>query len=428
MLLTGSSVGSGLGTAAGAFFGPVGAGVGGALGGMVGSAFDKAPSAPLPPQLGAPATPGAVSGTYGGSYINPVTGQIVYASNANMPSSTQMYNQDLMSRLMGYGGGGQDLTRQIAAQQGTLDRLKSQGAGAVKLTDYVDPAWVSKDDPNKVINWQDYINKRGADNPLWDLFMGSTNGNYGSKNPDISFSNWAKDTYNKFLAPKLESYKKAADVAKGNEAVYNQQYADEQQKLATLQDYQTQMGSASEAASKNPILSYLNNGPDQSNYLQHQMTQQYKNAELANQQSMAKRGMGSSAMSEIGGAGNRLGLAQGIAGAQIQAGQQNYNNRLSMLGYLSGQNAQNVQTELGRGGLNNSQMGMGQGVGQNMASATTNQQAANQGMGWQGQMAGFNANQAQGIANQNVWGSAANALGANANNISNWLKNQRGIA
>ena len=49
------------------------------------------------------------------------------------------------------------------------------------------------------------------------------------------------------------------------------------------------------------------------------MTNQFKNAELANQNAMAKRGMGSSAMSEIGSAGNLQALAQNILGAQVQA-------------------------------------------------------------------------------------------------------------
>lgn len=426
----GALSGAASGASAGSAFGPWGAAIGGGVGLLAGglSGGSSGP-APLPPTMATPVTPGAVSGTYGGSYINPITGQITYSSTANMPSATSLYNQNLMSQLMGYGGTGQDISRQVAAQQATLDRLKAQGVGTASLGDYIakDSGWI---DPKTggVIDYTQFINKRGADNPLWTEFMRATGGNFGSNNPDISFSNWAKADYARNVAPAEQSLKQAQQTLQGNQATYDAQLAAEQQKLAALQDYQTQMGGASASAAQNPILSYLNNGPDQSNYLQNQMTTQYKNAQLANQQSMAKRGMGSSAMSEMGSVGNRLGLAQGIQGAQIQAGQQNLNNRLSMLGYLSGQNAQDLSAETSRGGLYNQQMGMGQGVAQNMAGALTNQQAANAGMGWQGAMAGFNANQAQGVANQNAWGSAANALGANANNISNWLNNQRGIA
>ena len=422
----GALSGAASGAAAGSSFGPWGAAIGGGIGLLSGglSGGSSGP-APLPPTMAAPATPGAVTGTYGGSYINPITGQVTYASNTAMPSSTSMYNQNLMSQLMGYGGTGQDISRQVAAQQATLDRLKAQGVGKASLGDYIskDSGWI---DPKTggVVDYQQFINKRGADNPLWTEFMRATGGNFGSSNPDISFSNWAKADYQRNVAPAVESLHNAEKTLQGNQAAYDQQLAGEQQKLASLQDYQSQMGGASASAAQNPLLAYLNNGPDQSNYLQNQMTTQYKNAELANQQGMAKRGMGSSAMSEIGSAGNRLGLAQGIQGAQIQAGQQNLGNRMTMLNYLSGQNAQEQQNQLGKENSYNQQMGMGQGVAQNMAGAITNQQAANAGMGWQGQMAGFNANQAQGMANQNAWGSTVNALGANANNISTWLKEQ----
>ena len=419
---SGAISGATSGAAAGASFGPWGAAIGGGLGLLSGGLSGGGGSAPLPPTMATPATPGAVTGPYGGSYINPITGQITYSSTANMPSATSLYNQNLMSQLMGYGGTGQDISRQVAAQQATLDRLKSQGAGTASLGDFIakDSGWI---DPKTGGLREFDPSLQGEANPLWKEFIRSTGGSYGG-----GFANWAKDDYARNVAPAMESLKQAQQTLQGNQATYDAQLAAEQQKLAALQDYQTQMGGASASAAQNPILSYLNNGPDQSNYLQNQMTTQYKNAQLANQQSMAKRGMGSSAMSELGSVGNRLGLAQGIQGAQIQAGQQNLANRLSMLGYLSGQNAQDLSAETSRGGLYNQQMGMGQGVAQNMASALTNQQAANAGMGWQGQMAGFNANQAQGVANQNAWGSAANALGANANNISNWLNNQRGIA
>ena len=69
-------------------------------------AHNNQPSAAVAPTLAAPITPGAVSGTYGSSYVDPVTGRVVYASNTTAPNLQTYQDQNTYNQLMGYGGGG----------------------------------------------------------------------------------------------------------------------------------------------------------------------------------------------------------------------------------------------------------------------------------------------------------------------------------
>jgi len=424
---TGSQVGTGVGMAAGAAFGgPMGAAVGGALGGAVGGMFDSEGNPYTPPDLQQYGGIGAVQGTYGGSYVDPVTGRVVYASNTNTPTMQSYQDQQTYNQLMGYGGGTSELDQRIKSQQATLDALKKQGAGSVKLSDFLPPEWIGKD--GNVVNPQDYINKRGADNPLWAAFMRDTGGNYGSDNPDISFSKWSKDIYSRNVAPKLADYGNAEKTAKGNQAVYDQQVRDAESQLEALSGIKSQISGGGQTT--NPMLSYLEHGPNQSNYIAQQMTDQYGNAMNQANQQLASRGVGASSMSELAHAQGANQLATGILGGQVTGAQNNFNDRLKMLSFLQGNKAQEQANQVSTGGLYNQQMGMGQAIGTHTADMNAAQNAAQQGMNLQAGFAGQAADQARSAANQNAWGSAVGAIGQYAGQkqsndmMKAWLSNQ----
>jgi hypothetical protein len=393
------------------------------------------PSASVAPTLTAPTTPGAVSGTYGGAYVDPVTGRVTYASNTTAPNLQTYQDQNTYNQLMGYGGGGTDLANQIASQQKTLDALKAQGAGSAKLSDYLGPEWIGSD--GKVIDYTQYINKEGSANPLWASFMASTGGQYGSKNPDISFGKWAKDTYSRDVQPALTNYQNAQKTITGNTSVYNQQVQSAQDQLDSLKNIQTQVyganGTGTGTSQTNPMLSYLQNGPNQANYISQQVTDQYKNAQNLTNAQNASRGMGSSSMSELAQGQNNNQLAQGILGAQVTGGQNNFNNTTAMLNLLSGnKNAANA-TQATNTGLYNQQMGLGQGVGQNMSNQTTQQQAAQTGLNMNANQANTNSQLAQNASTTNALtglaGTAGNAVASSNNNTAmlNWLNNQNSM-
>ena len=384
--------GAASGAAAGSSFGPWGAAIGGLAGGFL-SPDNQAVQLPTPPTLASPVTPGAVSGQYGQSYIDPVTGKVTYTSSTGNLSSTSLGNQDLQSKLMGYGGTNYD--QLIAQQQAKINSLS--------------PA-------------------RG-----WAAYGPSTSPGSGVPIPQLKdfFPQGVDPMFNTLSKDKLDAinqnYQNAMKTYQGNADSSNAALIDANNYLDTLNQAKSQ------AAKPNAMLDYLDHGPDNANYLQGEVTKQFQNAQLANQNANASRGMGSSSMSEIGNAGNAQNLALGILGAQNQAGQQNYTNRNTMLNYLSGQNQQDLSAEQMRGSLNNQQMGQGQQVGMNQSGLQTQQGVAQAGLNWQGSMANANQQQTQNMQNQNNFGSAMGALGNAAGQynssqqMQNWLNNQNQV-
>ena len=383
--------GAASGAAAGSSFGPWGALAGGVMGGFLGSG--DAPQAPPPPVLSDPRTPGAVTGQYGSSYIDPITGQITYNSSAGNLSKTSLLNHDLQSRLMGYGGSNE------------IDQLiKQQQAKILGLTPWEASAggtpWI-EGDPN-----------------------GPQPKDFGLSQFDTSGHDLLGGRFDAKKQAAFDSYQNALKTFRSNNNAKSGALGQEQAYLQTLLDAKAKSGQP------NSVLDYLNHGPDNANYLQGQVTQQYKNAQLANQQAMAARGMGSSSMNEIGGAANNQNLALGILGAQNQAGQQNFANRNTMLNYLTGQNAADTSAEAMRAGLNNQQMAQGQGIGMGLSQNQTSKDAAQAGLNWQGSMANFNGQQAQYAQNQNNFNSGMGALGQGLGQyqgnqaMKNWLDGQ----
>ena len=181
------------------------------------------------------------------------------------------------------------------------------------------------------------------------------------------------------------------------------------------------------------MLSYLQHGPNQADYISQQVTDQYKNAQNLTNQQNAARGMGSSSMSELAQGANRNALAQGILGAQVTGGQNNFNNLTTALNLLSGnKNAANA-TQATNTGLYNQQMAQGQGVGLNLSNQQTQQQAAQAGLNMNAQQANTNSTLAQNAQNQNSlssgFGAVGNAYGTYNNNqaMQNWLNGQNKV-
>jgi hypothetical protein len=407
-----STSGAMSGAAAGSSFSPWGAGIGALAGGFFGGG-SSAGAPPPPPKIADPKTPGSVIGQYGSSYIDPVTGQVNYGGTSGNLSKTSLLNQNLQSQLMGYGGNQDQINGLIKQQQQKLSGYQpTQTSSFGNMITGMGQGFNGG-------AWQG----SGVPGALHSLQPGGT---YDALTQDrltqlapfgIMGSNEADNT----------TYRNMLGTLQSNDQAKNAQSLDAQNYLDTLNAAKQQAGEP------NPILSYLNHGPDNLNYLQGNVQKQFQNAELANRAQNAARGMGNSSMSEIGGAANAQNLALGIQGAQSAAGQQNFNNRNTMLNYLSGQNAQDLQAEGMRGGLNMQQMGQGQNVGLQMANAQTSKDAAQAGLNFQGSMAGFNANQANNMQNQNNFNSAMGAVGNaagqyNSNQMmQNWLNNQNNM-
>lgn len=88
-----------------------------------------------------------------------------------------------------------------------------------------------------------------------------------------------------------------------------------------------------------------------------------------------------------------------------------FHSTLEGLGYISGQNQQGLNAELGRGSQYNQQVGMGQGVGMQMGGAQTARDTAQAGLDWQGQNAQWQANQQSRQAEQNAIQQGIGAIG-----------------
>ena len=380
--------GAARGASAGSAFGPWGALAGGVLGGFMGG---DSSTPPTPPTMANPLRPGAVTGQYGQSYIDPVTGQITYAGTSGNRSGTSLLNSNLQSQLMGYGGTGNDIANQIAQQRAKIASIS--GAG----NNFGFGGQAGNTDPSQPYNFSSAIG---------NMMMNDVSG------PGSS----AQQAYRANQNNQLAQYA-------GNKTAQQAQLADAQAYLATLENAQKQ------ASGPNQMLDYLNHGPDQANTLQQQVMTQYQNAQKANQLAMAKRGMGTSTMNELTEGQNMRDLGLGISGAQIAAGQSNFNNRKAMLDYLSGQNAQDLSAEGMRGGLYNQQMAQGQGLGMQMSNNQSAADAANAGLQWQGQNAQYQAGQAnQANINNNI-GSLGSGLGQYQSNqaMQQWLNNQRNM-
>jgi hypothetical protein len=467
---TGASVGGGWGAL-----------IGGVLGAAGGSQLPQAGSGKLPnaPDLMGYSNPAAVSSQYGGVYVDPYSGRIVYtgapgAGAGNYAQNAQM--NSMLNSLLGIGGGGNDsfqLDQQIKQVQQQLDNMKT---GSGSLADkYFGPLAQALLDPKtgkpltlEQIRQQGFAvgtmgplaasaNKNwnpktgapsGVDtettknlkdgsvgvpnslsnaprNALWDQFVNDTGGKYGdSGNITDAWTRWLNDIYSQHIQPKIQEYNKALETDTGNQALRKEQQQGLENQLAQLTHAKEQIygsgsgatGNGGQAGAGNPLLDYLTQAPNmQRNEIAKQLSDQQS---LARQQA-SRMGMMNSSQSELAQGNNAINAGQ----AMNQNARQNWQDRMNMISWLQGnqtqqanQATQNAQTQLAF-------TGQGLGVGTHASDMEAQRQAA---------QAGYNSSYTMGQANldsarQNAQMQAMNqGFGALAQGVGNYYGQQSG--
>lgn len=399
---TGASVGGGWGAL-----------IGGVLGAAGGSQLPQAGSGQLgaPPQLAAYGNPAAVSSQYGGVYIDPYSGRVVYtnaqgAGGGNYAQNAQM--NSMLNSLLGIQGGGQNdtfqLDQQIKQVQNQLANMRgNDGALAQK---FFGPLAEAVLDPNTGKPYTlEQMRSMGLNNSgstgsknnkdfrgsgaLWTQFVNDTGGKYGGSGKiEDAWSRWITDLYKNNLMPQIQSYNKAQETNVGNEAVRKEQTQALEAQLESLTHAKTQLsggagGAGGAGGHGQPLLDYLTNAPN--------MQRSEVAKQLGDQQSMAhqqasRMGMMNSSQAELARGANAINAGQ----AMNQNARQNWQDRMNMISWLQGnqtqqanQAAQSAQTQLAF-------TGQGLGVGTHISDMEAQRQAA---------QAGYNSSYTMGQAN-----------------------------
>lgn len=421
---SGMASGAASGATAGSAFGPWGTAIGGVAGAVMGGLSGGDQKDMEAPVLPATRYPGAVSNPYGSLLYDPMTGGTRYIQNQAAGGYTPTSYQDaaLYDALMGGSGATSALSNQVQQQELMLAQLRAQGGG--KQPSYSDFGIPIDPNTGKPVNYQNYINKRGADNPLWDMFMAATGGNYGSDNPDISFGKWAKDWTNKNLNPAIESYQNAVKSYESNTQAANQAIQQQELQLNQLKALAGDKSAAGAGLAENPLLATLRqqeaeaNSPAYLRAMNAQTQGTYDNQLQAEQQALAARGMGGSGLAEMTRA--RMGLQLGNAFNQnaLAANQMTtdkrqaaLNNRMNMLNFLSGRKDTAFNQGMSQQGLGLQMTGLGSGYGMQNIGNATQRDIAQAGLQSQYQLANQNRADANRVQENRNWASALGGIG-----------------
>ena len=422
---TGQAAGAAIGTAV---MPGVGTMVGGALGGMLGGALSSQDKMPYPIQAPAPVMPGAVSGTYGGMYRDPVTGQVYFTDTSMQGMANPQYwqNAALYNQLMGgqgMGAAGSQLDAQVNQLQAQLQAAQAQKNKSVDIKQFVDNAML--DPTGKVIDISN-PNSISRSSPIFHEFMQNTGGSYGSSNRDISFGKWLKDYYNRNVSGQIGQYQNALKEQEGNKAAVEQQIAALQGQLGMLQNAKGAYTQGASGSAQNPLLAQQQQldqyaqvgGGVLGNYLNQQTALGQDQAIRAARDQAARRGLASSGIDEMTQARMRMEGQQALNQNRLQsmqfgqnATQQALASRLGLLGFASGQQQQALGNQINASNAGLNQLGLGYNVTANAAGATNNWNMANVGMQNQYNMANYNAQQLQQQNRNNQMGSAMGGLG-----------------
>ena len=163
------------GASTGASMGPWGALAGAVVGGVMGSNAEG--NIPNPVYMPSPVNQPSFSGTYGGYFVDPRTGSMVYQSNQAPTSSNELQNQMLMDSLMGrstMGAGSQE--------QGTYDSTMQQLQSRLSA---LDSYATGRQGSGTVANQQEMERERG----MLMQQMSSLRGSQGALGQNASQSN-----------------------------------------------------------------------------------------------------------------------------------------------------------------------------------------------------------------------------------------------
>lgn len=363
-----SGQGAAAGAAAGSAFGPWGTVIGGVAGGfMGGQGQSAAPPAPVyvPPVS---TIPGG-SNAYGGYTVDPSTGQMVQY-NYNTPLSTSDYqNQMLMSAL-----NGQQVTGAGSQSEGSYASALAQLQGQLQQLN------------------------QASQPPDHTAFYATHGGYQGNPNVEQEYVN----AYRQWQQNSKQTLAQRDAV---------------QQNLANLQQAHqvSQAAGPGGGTANNPMLQFLSQG--KYNNVANTINMNANNAALADQQSLASRGLGASSLSDLTSRQDALNRGTQLGNALQNVGQQDFNSRLGMLQYLQGAQGQSFGQNLAsnQASLSGNQLAMG--IGQNYANAQDQRNATNTGLTNAFNMAGYNNN----LMNQNYNAQGLSSLGS-ALGSTDWSK------
>lgn len=394
-----SNQGAAQGAAAGSAFGPWGALIGGAAGGLL-MGGEQGNAAP-PPNLPGVGIPGGVSSPYGGVYVEPTTGRVVY-TGGELDYSTLLQgaqNQSLLNELMGVSGGGSVATstpqsfaidQQIQKLQ---DALASQRANVPKIdvSKYgLHESWLNPDGNLKSLQEIMDLAKSNKD-PWFAQEYQALGGHYGRG----GFDQWLRDAYNRNIKPAYASYAKIADAERGNAAVRSENEQSILRQIAGLQNIKQQITGVQQATQQvsggrsNSIIDYLNQQP---NMQRMQVEKQLADQNAISQQRANRMGMGFGSQNELAQGANRINAELGLN----QMAGQNFDQRLKLMDWLRGGQQQAQQQQLQQAGLGLQYTGQGLGVSTGQQALQNQRDAANIGLNvqyQQGQQALAQANQ-----------------------------------
>ena len=228
-------------------------------------------NAPPPNPLQGPSAVGGVQSQYGGSYRDPVTGQIIQEGWNFDPSNMQAQwdAQSMYNQFIGNAAGGDTTAMdwQIKKLQQDIQRMSQTGKTA--------PAQIPAEfralqkylgEDGKLPNLNDtaalFRSNKPNERALVDEFY-AQGGNYGGTG-ELGFSKWVRDAYSKSLKPQFEAFQKTQDIQGGNSEVNARALQDAQNQLEFLTQQKTKMTDPKAQASlgNNPLMKYTNDtGP-----------------------------------------------------------------------------------------------------------------------------------------------------------------------
>lgn len=403
-----SNQGAMQGAAAGSAAGPWGTVIGAAAGGLLGGGDQS--NLPPPPQLPGVGIPGAVSSPYGGVYVDPNTGRIVYTgAEGDLASTLGAYqNQSLLNELMGFGGGAAGVNPQAMAIDQQIaklqDALNSQRRNVqqIDMTKYgVLPEWLRPDGSLKSLD--EVLGDANRNDSWLNKQYLALGGHYGKG----GFAQFVKDAYARNIQPAYASYSKVMDAERGNAAVRDENEQSILRQIAGLQNIKGQVTGAQAGAGgqSNSLMDYFRQAPGAQRMA---VAKQLEDQNSLGQQRANRMGMGFSSQNELARGANAINAELALN----QMAGQNFDQRLKLMDWLRGGQQQAQQTQLQQAGLGLQYAGQGLGVTQGQQAMQNQRDAANIGLQTQYQMGNANMQQQSQLAQQQALAGIGAGLGA----------------
>ena len=254
---SGMASGAASGAAAGSVFGPWGTAIGGVAGGVMGGLSGDSGSAPPPNALPTPMGPGGVLSNNMSGWTDMNTGLTTMYDNGFDPSSMGQYWDAQADYNAFRGRGNEGITNTIDWQlkklQQQYDQMSQAGAKSQAeipsqfqgIQPYLDPKTGDLADFTRDPDGIKAGKYGDAGKKIYDEFMSSTQGNYGSG----GFNPWLKDQINRNVQPRLAEFKKWQGTQQGNQQTSTAALNDLKNQIDFLTQQKAQYGGNAPAGS-----------------------------------------------------------------------------------------------------------------------------------------------------------------------------------